>query len=456
MNRQETNSRQALPAYTAAAVCLLCTAARVMTLSGGSAADRFLVLSVLLALGALAVVLLRRSCPALPLHWAVFAVAAAILLRALCLDYKSGDYNTFLSRWAAYFRENGGFRAISANIGDYNAPYLYFVAAISYLGTPDLYLYKLFSILFDVLLAWGCLRVTVLTAGDERPYAGAAAFVGALLLPTVILNGAYWGQCDSIYAALTLHALALLMEERPVPSLAVLAAAFSFKLQTIFLIPLWGAAWLAGRVRFRQLFVFPAAYALTILPALMLGKPLGDILGVYFNQMGEYGKLTLNAPSVFQFLPYKEAVNETLLSALGVAAAMALALAVLAAGFALRGRLDSGALLGLGVVLAIGVPFFLPHMHERYFYLADVLTLCWACTARRRLPVCVLAAGSSLACYLVYLRLKYNLVLTVGDHRFVMAVEAVAMLAALVLSVVEFIRIFKECNAKPLDRRNEG
>ena len=456
MNGQETNSRQALPAYIAAGVCVLCTAARVMTLSGGAAADRLLVLLVLLALGALAAVLLHWGCPAFPLHWAVLAVAAALLLRALCLDYKSGDYGTFLSQWAVFFRENGGFRAISANIGDYNVPYLYFVAAISYLGTPDLYLYKLFSILFDVLLAWGCLRVTALAAGDKRPYAGAAAFVGALLLPTVILNGAYWGQCDSIYAALALHALAFLMEEQPVPSLAVLAVAFSFKLQTIFLIPLWGAAWLAGRVRFRQLFVFPAAYVITILPALALGKPLGDILGVYFNQMGEYGKLTLNAPSVFQFLPYKEAVNETLLSALGVAIAMVLALAVLAAGFALRGRLGNGALLGLGVVLVIGVPFFLPHMHERYFFLADVLTLCWACTALRRLPVCALTAGASLACYLVYLRLKYNIVITVGDHRYVMVMETVAMLAALVLSMVEFVRIFKDCNAKPLDRRNEA
>ena len=31
-------------------------------------------------------------------------------------------------------------------------------AAISYLDIPDLYLYKLFSILFDILLAWGVLR----------------------------------------------------------------------------------------------------------------------------------------------------------------------------------------------------------------------------------------------------------------------------------------------------------
>ena len=42
----------------------------------------------------------------------------------------------------------GGFAAVKLPIGNYNAPYLYFLAAISYLPIPDLYLIKLFSILF--------------------------------------------------------------------------------------------------------------------------------------------------------------------------------------------------------------------------------------------------------------------------------------------------------------------
>ena len=46
----------------------------------------------------------------------------------------------------------------------------------------------------------------------------------------------------------------------------------------------------------------------------------------------------------------------------------------------------------------------------------------------------VLVCGSSLASYCVYLRLKYNCVVTLGGVQFVMGLEALAMLAALAFS----------------------
>src|SRR5699024_2263612 len=108
--------------------------------------------------------------------------------------------------WAATFRDSGGFAAVKLPIGNYNAPYLYFLAAISYLPIPDLYLIKLFSILFDGILAWGGFRlVRHFTPGDKnRPL---LCFCLLLLLPTVVANGAFWGQCDALYGALVLHAL---------------------------------------------------------------------------------------------------------------------------------------------------------------------------------------------------------------------------------------------------------
>ena len=107
----------------------------------------------------------------------------------------------------------GRLRGREALIGNYNAPYLYFLAAISYLPIPDLYLIKLFSILFDVVLAWGGFRL-VRHFAPERPNRPLLCFCLLLLLPTVILNGAFWGQCDALYGALTLHALACALERR--------------------------------------------------------------------------------------------------------------------------------------------------------------------------------------------------------------------------------------------------
>ena len=98
----------------------------------------------------------------------------------------------------------------------------------------------------------------------------------------------------------------------------------------------------------------------------------------------------------------------------------------------------------MAVVLCIGVPFFLHRMHERYFLLADVFTLCWACSNVRRVPAAVLTELSSLICYIVYLRLKYIFSFSIGGKFFVMLPEMLIMLAALVFSAAALIRQIPE------------
>ena len=417
-----------------------------MSLERGGGPDRAAVAAILLAFAALAVVLLRlEGCGRDTLLILLLPIGAAFLVRALCMDYAGTDYRNFLTNWYQFFQENGGFQAVSKAVGDYNVPYLYFMAAISYCPIPDLYLIKLFSIGFDVVLAWGCLRLVRVLAKERRgSTAPLAAFCAALFLPTVVLNGAFWGQCDGIYGALCIHAAALLLEGKNKTSVALMAVAFSFKLQAIFVLPLWGVLWLAGRVKFRELWVFPLTYLATIIPALLLGKPLGEILGIYLNQMGEYPRLVLNAPSIYQLVPYGAEVNDTLLSTLGIAAAGALVLALLALGFLLRDRLDRELAMTIAVVLCIGVPFLLPRMHERYFFLADIFTLCWACSSLRRVPAAALAELSSLICYIVYLRLKYLFTLRLGGNTFVMLPEMLIMLGALAFSAAVLVMQVRE------------
>ena len=54
---------------------------------------------------------------------AVLLLALAFTLRGMLFDFETLDYKNFLSRWAAYFREYGGFRALSEQVGNYNIPY---------------------------------------------------------------------------------------------------------------------------------------------------------------------------------------------------------------------------------------------------------------------------------------------------------------------------------------------
>lgn len=395
----------------------------------GAKAVLFLLLAVIAVLAGW---LLHRAGYIAGRFWAaLLPVGLAFFLRAILLNYVADDYTIFLSQWVTAFRDNGGFEAIKLPIGNYNVPYLYFLAAISYLPIPDLYLIKLFSILFDVILAWGGLRLTRRFTGPDslRPL---ICFCALLLLPTVVLNSSLWGQCDALYGALTLHALASALEDHPKASAALLGVAFSFKLQTVFILPLWAVLWIARRTRFRDLLCFPAAYAVTCVPALLLGKPLGDILGVYVGQTQEgAGALNYNCASIFSMLPYGTQINEGLGARLGILAAFALVLVVLVLAFCFRDRLNDSILLLCGVVFTVGIPFLLPYMHDRYYFLADVLTVAWACIAPRTLPAAAAVQLASFSAYLTYLRMKYTLVISLGGHLFTMLLESLLILAVL-------------------------
>lgn len=430
-----------LPCAATGIMLIILISIGTQSLALGTAANRLAVSFLFVLLAFLAVFLLdKEKCPPKTILLLLLPVAAMLYLRLCLLDHQTHDYQTFLAQWAAFFRDNGGFAAIRSSVGDYNMPYLYFLAAISYSSIPDLYLIKIFSILFDLLLAWAALRICrrICRKGSIVPLLCFAVF---LFLPTFVLNGSFWGQCDSLYAALILLSIDAVFRDRPKTSVLLLALSFSFKLQTIFLIPLWCVFWFTKRIKFRHLLLFPVGYFVTIAPALLMGKPLMEILSIYLTQAEEYNsRLTLNAPSVFSLFPYGVEVDIALFSRIGIIAAFALLFVILALLFFKRKNVSPQLILCAAAVMAIGIPFLLPHMHERYFFLAGAVTLVLACVDLRFIPAAALTELSSLCSYATYLRLKYTLPFRVGPYYFVMGFEALLMLAALVWCMVLFIR----------------
>lgn len=338
----------------------------------------------------------------------------AALLRVLSLDHVTYDYQDFLAPWTEFFRQYGGFSAIRHPVGNYNVVYLYFLALISYFDVPDLYLIKLFSVFFDLLLAYAGLRLTRRVTGSDRR--AGAVFSLLLLLPTVVLNGAYWGQCDSIYAALCLLALADTLEGKPARGLVLLGLGFSFKLQAIFLIPLWCVFWFSGRVKFRHLLLFPASYLATCLPALALGKPILDILSVYIGQTSDYSALTLNAPSIFALIPYGVQVNEDFWAKAGILTAFGLLGAELVWLFVRRKKLTEDRLVAAGLLMCLFIPLFLPHMHERYFMLAETLGVIYASKEGKRWPIAAAIQIAGYGGYHAYLLLRYAFPMAWGTY----------------------------------------
>ena len=335
---------------------------------------------------------------------ALVLCAASMIIRASYFDIESDDYTTFLAPWTQFFRDNGGFKALAFFPGNYNPPYMYFLAAFSYFDIPELYMIKALSVLFDVLLAWSCMKLLSLYTDSKARLL--VVFLAVLYLPTVVTNGAYWAQCDSIYAFFGIFALYLGLSERGVRAMISLAACLAFKLQAVFIIPVFFILLLAKKIRWTHLLVFPAAYIVFMLPAVIAGAPLWDTLTLYFSQAGTVGDaMNYNAPSLTSMFSWSGDTSGSARSL--IIAAFLLVAAVYAAAILLRKSLSDRVILGFALILAIGIPYLLPHMHDRYFFIPGVLALVLAASDLRFAPVPVFAELASLHCYYAYFTRYY-------------------------------------------------
>ena len=281
----------------------------------------FFVLLFMAAIFTFAYFLLRREGlmrGVLPIALSSLLLLGAFTLRFFMLGHETLDYLHFLGPWVQHFRERGGLFALAYPVGNYNVPYLYFLALFSYLPLPDLYLIKLLSIFFDVVLAYYVMRIVGLCVDSDLRRR--LAFFTVLFLPTVVLNGAYWGQCDSIYAAFSVMGVYYALKGRAVLSLASAALAVAFKLQAVFLFPVYLLFLYGRKIHFRHFPVFPLTYLLAILPAVLFGRPFLDTLMIYFNAASPAGRgLNYNSPSVFAFVRWTN--HDPFLAQLGIIAA---------------------------------------------------------------------------------------------------------------------------------------
>lgn len=338
---------------------------------------------------------------------------AAFGLRACCLDYETLDYQNFLRPWVAFYRNNLGFRSLAYPLGNYNIPYLYFLCFFSYLPVRDLYLIKLLSIFFDVVLAFGAMKLLGLCTENKRMHI--ACFFTVLFLPTVVLNGSLWGQCDSIYVALALLGLWLGLKDRPILSVLCFALSFGFKLQAVFILPIMAVLWFRGNYKLWHFALFPAFYVLLVLPAVALGKPFLETLTLYTSQTGSIGTgLNYNSPSVYALFWRSPETSDA--ANLGIAGAFTYMLILLVFCFLRRDRLSDRAVLTAALLFAVGIPFLLPHMHERYFFGADVLSVVLGFACVLGIPTALLTQFASLLGYHAYIKMRYLLYMDHGSR----------------------------------------
>ena len=381
---------------------------------------------------------LMRRCFSDILHWAAASVILylCLCLRVILFDNMSPDYVSFLSLWTDTMRGMTIKEALTTPIGDYNMPYLYLLLIISRLPFHDLYCIKLISVLADMFCALAILRLAMMVT--KKDLVRVCVLTAALAVPTAFLNGAYWGQCDSVYAAFALWGLVLALNKHPLWSLALFALGFSFKLQTVFLLPVILFLLTTGHIGFAHLPVFPAVFLGASLPALLAGRSSSDTFSIYLSQTEAYPYMSLNAPSFWILIPndYYESMAPAPVLLAGIAVVLLLFIFL-----RYTDRMELSDLIPLALIFSLCVPWLLPKMHERYFYLAEMLCLVYAAKYPRRLWV---ALAIQIGGFLSYRNYLYGGVLVIRNEH--MALVYGFVLLYLILST------YRELENRPVPR----
>jgi Gpi18-like mannosyltransferase len=323
---------------------------------------------------------------------------AGLACRYAALDQVTADTTEFLLPWYE-FAHSHGLASLGHTFTDYTPLYSYLlVAATAFHGLIEpWHLIKGISFIFE----FGCaLMAARLVASDkERIYSPSVAFAAVWLAPTVLFNGAVWGQSDAIWTFFILLSVYFISRDRPRAGLVSFAVGFSVKAQAIFLSPLIFALVLRRTIHWLWLATIPIVYLAVAAPAWLLGQPLSDILTVYFNQAETYARLSMNAANMWLLVPNRF-YGPGVAAGMAISAAAGLVFSIVAARAKDLHKLEH--LVAAAAVSLLLMPFVLPKMHDRYFYAFEVMAIILACLKPRFSVVAIAAQINGVIAYLSY------------------------------------------------------
>lgn len=300
-------------------------------------------------------------------------VLLAILLRYLLLPFESGDYLIHFGKWYDFILENGNFSALKYDFANYNVPLLYLMAACSVLfpESSKIFVLKGISIVFDFALAFFVYKCV--SFKHYRREAALAA-LATLLAPTVILNGAMWGQWDSIYTTFLVACIYFLLIQRQAAACIAFGLAFSFKLQAVFLAPFFLWLFVKKKVKVQYFLLALLCWVTLLLPAWLIGRPFDDLLLIYMNQNFIYSSLSKSAPNLYQWISddYYSFYPGGIVLTVGIVSIIAVIV------YRSQTKITAARLIFLAFLSILLTPYVLPKMHDRYFFPADVIAIIFA------------------------------------------------------------------------------
>lgn len=351
----------------------------------------------------------------------LFLVITAISLkmRVDFLNFESQDYHSFLINWFIQIKEQGGILVLKQEIGDYNIPYIFILSILSYIPKNPLLLIKLFSIAFDYVVAIVSMLIAYeLLKDNKRKHLYALiTYSVVIILPSLILNSSAWGQCDSIYTSFVLISLLCLLKEKYFKAFIFLGISFTFKLQAIFILPVYIFIYLSNRkFPIYYFLIIPIVNVIMCMPAVFVGRSIESCLLIYVNQINNYSNyISMNFPNIYAMLidtiggsnlisnPDAALSNLGLLFTFSILSITAITILYKEI------KIDNKMIIELSLWSILLCTFLLPNMHDRYMYMADIISVLFVLINSKKFYVPIAVNFISLYVYIEYLYATKNL-----------------------------------------------
>lgn len=338
-------------------------------------------------------------------HWEdglilAVSVILALALRLSMLPLETLDFRDFFGPWYEFIRMNGGLLALKYPFSNNTPVYLYLMvlASFVYSKLPAVVAVKLIAIPFDFICAAIMYRIVRLKYTDSA--APLFAFIAVLFAPTVLLNSSMWGETDIIYTTFLLLSLYFILTGRERAAFLAYGLSLSIKLQAIFFLPVLVLLLIQGRASWKSFFLLPAVYLATIIPAWLVGRPLVDLLTIYFQQSEKYGAMSMNAANMYQWFPNN---LYTILYPAGMVWSAMIVFVLCVAVYKSRLRLSPDRVIQLSTISLVLLPYVLPKMHDRFTFPADVISIVYGFFFPRYFFIPLIIVGISFLGYFPFL-----------------------------------------------------
>lgn len=323
----------------------------------------------------------------------IFILVVTILsltVRYLVITYPTNDVVGYiLNGWMSEI-EKVGFKNFYSINSDYSPLFLFVIACFTLLPKGekisvngysyyinDMYYVKSVYFLMDILIALGIYLIVLHVTKDKVK--ATIGYCVSLLLPVQFTNSALWGNADSMYFCCFIYCIYFLLKRKDHLVWFFFGLSLSLKMQSVFILPFLFYVMFSRRLKFYPIYMVFVAMMLSFLPSYICGANFKAPFHYFAAQVGGYSQLTLGCANFWKFF---SAVNmdssSSPLNKASVFIGLSLILLFTAIVYIRKIKLTDENLIYTACFLIGIVPFFLPHMHERYFYSLDVLLLVYA------------------------------------------------------------------------------